>query len=304
MSAPCMKHLNLPRSSAKWKGTGWIFWESVSVDGLVLDAKQSMTDQLSSTQVTKTHTHIHGVTLIVSKAKAKTLLEWEPVNDRIIRARFNSRHCKLTIIQRYAPTNEAEKEEMDDWYEELQPTVSKVPLHDMLLIVGDMNAKVGPDNNNCDRAIGHGCGVKNNNGKRLVDFCLENNCIVGGTFFPHKDIHKLTWKSPDGLTTNQIDHILINRKWHRSLQDDRVCRGADANSDHYLVTASIKLKQIKQHGQHRRQLDISKLKCPNTNKEFVLELRNRFSAFGALADPNDEDPDIHTKWEIIKNTYV
>lgn len=124
--------------------------------------------------------HIHGVALIVSKAKAKTLLEWEPVNDRIIRAGFNSRHCKPTIIQCYAPTNEAEKEEKDDSYEELQRTVSKVPLHDMLLIIGNVNARVGADYNNCDRPIGsHGCGVRNGNGESLVDFCLKNSCIVG-----------------------------------------------------------------------------------------------------------------------------
>lgn len=152
----------------------------------------------------------------------------------------------------------------------------------------------------------HGCGVQNNNGEHLVDFCLENNCIIGGTIFPQKDIHKLTWRSPDGLTTNQTDHILINRKWRRSLQDVRVCHGTDANSDHYLVTASIKLKlrTIKQQGQHRRQLDISKLKCPNKNKEFVLGLRNRFSGLGCLDDSTNEDPDIHTKWETIKNTYI
>lgn len=36
----------------------------------------------------------------------------------------------------------------------------------------------------------------------------------------------------------------------------------------------------------------------------MLELRNRFSALGTLADPKDEDPDIQTKWETIKNTYV
>lgn len=43
--------------------------------------------------------------------------------------------------------NEAEKEDKDDWYEELQKpqlnNVSKVPQHNKLLIRGDMNAKVG-----------------------------------------------------------------------------------------------------------------------------------------------------------------
>ncbi|CAJ1081153.1 uncharacterized protein LOC106154262 [Xyrichtys novacula] len=57
-------------------------------------------------------------------------------------------------------------------------------------------------------------------------------------------------------------------------------------------------------GQHRRRLDINKLKCPNNNKEFALELRNRFSALGSLDDSTNEDPDINTKWETIKTTNI
>ena len=188
-------------------------------------------------------THIRGVALVISKQKANTLLEWEPISDRIMKARFNSKHCKLTIILCYAPTNESDTEDKEDWYEQLQQAVAKVPQHDMLLIIGDMNAKVGSENSSCERAMGkHGCGVMNDNGERLVDFCLNNNYVIGGTIFAHRDIHKLTWKSPDGRTSNQIDHIIINEKWRRSLQDVRVCRGADIYSDHYLVTARVKFK--------------------------------------------------------------
>ena len=247
--------------------------------------------------------HIRSVALIVSKEKVNTLLEWEPLSDRLIRARFDSKHCKRTILQCYVPTNEADEEDKDDWFEELQQAVFKVPQHDMLLIMGDMNAKVGADNTDCDRAMGkHGCGVKNVNGERLIDFCLENNCVVGGTIFPHKNIYKLTCKSPDGSTVNQIDHILINGKWRRSLQDVQVYRGADVNSDHYLVTATIKLKlrKVIKQSQSRKHLDVAKLKCPKTIEEFALELRNRFVA---LAE-DDEDPSINTKWEVIKKTYV
>ena len=48
----------------------------------------------------------------------------------------------------------------------------------------------------------------NNNGERLVNFCLNNNCVIGRTIFQYKDIHKLTWKLPDGKTV-KIDHIVI-----------------------------------------------------------------------------------------------
>ena len=131
--------------------------------------------------------------------------------------RFNSKHSKLTILQCYSPTNEAEDDIKDHWYEELQAAVRKVPVHDVLLVMGDMKARVGSDNTNFKRCMGnHGCGIMNDNGRQCAEFCLENDCVIGGTIFPHKTIHKTTWNSPDGKTTNQIDHIAVNGKWRRS----------------------------------------------------------------------------------------
>ena len=274
-------------SECRWTGTG----KQVTSNGAVI---------LFSGHPTK---HERGVAIIVSKMKSKTLLEWEPISDRLIRARFNSKHSKLTILQCYSPTDEAEDDDKDCWYEELQAAIRKVPAHDVLLVMGDMNAKVGNDNTNFERCMGkHGCGTMNDNGRRFAEFCLENDCVIGGTAFPHKTIHKITWNSPDGKTSNQIDHIAVNGKWRRSLQDVRAYRGADVNSDHHLLVATIKLKLRKERSYKapRRQLDVSKLKCPKTSRQFTLELRNRFAA---LADA-EEDCNVETKWRDIKNTYV
>ena len=57
-----------------------------------------------------------GVAVIVTRKVEKTLLEWKPVNDRLMKVRFNSKFAKLTIIACYAPT----EEEKDEFYEQLE----------------------------------------------------------------------------------------------------------------------------------------------------------------------------------------
>lgn len=71
--------------------------------------------------------HIHGVAVMIPKEKVNTLVEWKPINERLLRARFNSKYSNLTIIQCYTPTNDVEKEIKEEWYEQLQTTISKVP---------------------------------------------------------------------------------------------------------------------------------------------------------------------------------
>ena len=103
--------------------------------------------------------HERGVAIIIKRKQSKSLMEWEPVNERIIRARFFSRHSKLTVIQCYAPTNDATDEEKEKFYLALHDTAAQVPKHDMLVVLGDVNAKIGKDNKDFEEVMGNeGCG--------------------------------------------------------------------------------------------------------------------------------------------------
>ena len=254
---------------------------------------------------------IRGVGMIISKKYAKCILEWKPINDRLLKVRFNSKYSKLTVIQCYAPTNQAEEEEKDNFYEALQREVDLVPRHDVLMVNGDLNAKVGEDNTGKEGIMGkHGLGVINDNGQRFVDLCSTNDLVIGGTIFPHKKIHKQTWISPDSNTKNQIDHITINRKWRSSLQDVRVYRGADVNSDHYLLTAKLKLKLKNPDRTDKKQIrkyDVSKLKDTEVLNQFRIALQNRFSALEEENLDNENTPDegnvVESKWKQFKTAY-
>ena len=90
-------------------------------------------------------------------------------------------------------------------------------IHDIIVVMGDPYAKVGSNNINREVVPGKfGVGVMNDNGERLCGVCGTNRLAMTGTVFPHKEILKLPWNSPDGNTANQIDHVLMNGRMRAS----------------------------------------------------------------------------------------
>ena len=151
-------------------------------------------------------------------------------------------------------------------------------VQDIVILLGDLNAKIGDDNVGLNSVMGrHGTGVRNENGGMFIDLCMNYNLVIGGSLFPHKDIHKATWVAPNQRTFNQIDHIAISKKWRRSLLDVRSYRGADVASDHHLVVAQLRLKLAanKALGQRMtwRKLNIEKFNHGETRKKFKEELK-------------------------------
>lgn len=251
--------------------------------------------------------HSEGVAIILKKGVEKCLMEWKPINNRLIKVRLRGKQVNMSIIQCYAPTNDADDEEKDNFYELLQKEVDSLPRYDLVIVIGDLNAKVGKDNTFYTRTMGkHGCGVMNENGERLADFCTMNNLVIGGTLFPHPDIHKLTWCSPNGRDRNQIDHLLVNGRWRRSLQDVIVRRGADVGSDHHLVVATIKLKLRKtgMKANHTRRFDVEKLKDPKLKSAFTLALKNRFQTLQEAQDDFNNTGNIDAAWGKISAAYT
>ncbi|KAK2723402.1 hypothetical protein QYM36_001913 [Artemia franciscana] len=142
--------------------------------------------------------HQAGVGLMMSPVAYRAMLKWTPINEKILFARFATAHTKLSVIVCYIPTNVADDDVKDSFYETLQAVTKDIPKHDVLCVVGDLNAKVGADRKYCPEVLEPpGLGQINENGALLVNFALSNDLVVGGTLFEHKNVHKYTWTSPD-----------------------------------------------------------------------------------------------------------
>ena len=143
--------------------------------------------------------HIHGVAFLMSP-RAYASSEgagsvFVPISELIIHIRIKIHIGFASIIAVYAPTNPVAStreaiEASDSFYSQLQSVLSSVPPRDMVVILGDFNARVGSDFSVRKAVIGpHGLGERNENGLRLLDFCMSNQLLITNTQFQHKAIH-------------------------------------------------------------------------------------------------------------------
>ena len=90
--------------------------------------------------------------------------------------KFKLKIGKATFIQCYAPTNEADDDAKADFYERLQGVIDGVANKDLILLLGDLNAKVWSDNTSFETVMGKhvGIGKMNENGELFSDFCSFN----------------------------------------------------------------------------------------------------------------------------------
>ena len=100
------------------------------------------------------------------------------------------------VIQAYAPTSNAEAE-VEWFYEDLQDLLELTPKKDVLVIIGDWNAKVGSQET--PGVTGKfGLGVQNEAGQRQIEYCQETALIRANTLFQQHKRRLYTWTSPDG----------------------------------------------------------------------------------------------------------
>ena len=186
-----------------------------------------------------------GTGFIIQKLAVNKVLGFEPISDRICKLRVKGKFHNITLINIYAPTEDKEENIKEQFYEELQRTQYEFPKHDLTVILGDMNAKLGKEKT-FSQVVGRHTlhNSSNKNGELAANYVISNDTFLISPNFQHKKIPNGTWISPDHQTLNQINHVVVSKGKMRLLHDVRSKRGCNCYSDHFLVQIKIRQKLI------------------------------------------------------------
>ena len=117
----------------------------------------------------------------------------------------------------------------------------------------------------------------------MIEFCEANQLIATNTWFKQPRRRLYTWTSPDGLHRNQIDYILIQKRWRSMIKSAKTMPGADCGTDHELLVATI---QVKLKKTKKPEIENRYNLC-DIPERYAVEVMNRFAALDLI----DREPE-------------
>jgi hypothetical protein len=184
-----------------------------------------------------------GTGFLVLKKMQKYIISFMPYNERLCKLRMKGRYNNVSLISVYAPTVDKMDDIKEQFSEDLQKVVDNTPKSETIIILGDLNARMGKEG--AYRGVTGQYTLHQNtngNGELFCECAVVNDVTVMSTQFQHKSIHKGTWISPDENTVNQTDHVMVNSNKEELTEDVRSRRGPNIDSDHFLVKTILNQK--------------------------------------------------------------
>ena len=173
----------------------------------------------------------------------------------------------------------------------MRECINKEPPHNIIITIGDLNARVGDDSHQHNpQIVGKHTYHRetNDNGNRLIELCQSTQLRLVQSRFPQPDKSLWTWRHPKGSVA-QLDHILVNGKWIRSVTNCRAYNSLEIGSDQRILSARFKIRFRFSKGNpcQRPRYNWDKLiDEPATQAIYATELSNRFSLLRPSSDDN------------------
>lgn len=241
----------------------------------------------------------NGVGFYVQNKLLPTITEFKPVNGRIATLRIKKGKHSITVVNIYAPTEPTDAKEKDEFYGELEKTCEEIPKMDEIIVMGDLNAQLGEEEY-LREVVGKSNGTihkkTNDNGHRICQLAGSLNMVFLTTRFEHPRKHKVTWRHPNGAIENQIDHILATKGIMEKTIDTRSYRGANADTDHYLVMAKLRNLKLSKRFKKKQKVgwNIDKLSTDDIRNKYDETITKKIQA------QKERRTDIEGHWNQLK----
>ena len=127
-------------------------------------------------------------------------------------------------------------------------------------------------------------------------FVEKKHLFVANTKFKHHKRRRYTWISPGDRSRNQIDYILVASRWKSVLTNSKTAPGADCDTDHQLLTATIQIRMKS----HSRKTPCLRFDVSKDTTEYRVEVANRFETLYAIEEEREPDE----MWEEMKTVML
>ena len=216
----------------------------------------------------------------------------EFVSDRMLYVVLRGHWYNIIVFIVHAPSEEKSDDSKDSFCEELEQVVYHFPKYLMKILLGEFNAKVGREDI-FKPTIGNESlhQHSNDNGVTTVTFATPKIYLFRA-HCSHTETFINTIGPPlMGRLNNQIDHILIDKRWLSSVRNIQSFRGADCDTYHCLVVPKVR-ERLTVSKQAVQKFDVDrfnlrKLSELEVRKQYQIKFSNRFVALENLNNSKD-----------------
>lgn len=129
----------------------------------------------------------NGVGICLSNYWQDKVIAVERKSDRIITMKLVTAGDRYNIISAYAPQQGCSQDEKNEFWNQLEDSISQVPGNEQLMLAGDLNGHIGRCRDGYERWHGgETIGGRNEEGDRVLEIARTYDLMIVNTFFTKK----------------------------------------------------------------------------------------------------------------------